>query len=171
MSGTIWMYSDRMDDWDIMFAQKSFITYREGCDYYDLTEKVMTRLAQEAGAVYKMGTRFVRIRRDVFEAIGFNLQDENILANEFDLVTGGRLQQQDLKELVPQLAEHPLVQKAFEDVQKLMPELKPEQEKDKEAEKKEPKKQSVRKKLKDEKAVEKPKKTRAAKRKKKEEER
>ena len=67
MSGTIWMYSDRMDDWDIMFAQKSFITYREGCDYYDLTEKVMIRLAQEAGAVYKMGTRFVRIRRDVFE--------------------------------------------------------------------------------------------------------
>ena len=67
MSGTIWMYSDRMDDWDILFAQKSFITYREGCDYYDLTEKVMTRLAQEAGAVYKMGTRFVRIRRDVFE--------------------------------------------------------------------------------------------------------
>ena len=67
MSGTIWMYSDRMDDWDIMFAQKSFITYREGCDYYDLTEKVMTRLAQEAGAVYKMGNRFVRIRRDVFE--------------------------------------------------------------------------------------------------------
>ena len=46
MSGTIWMYSDRMDDWDILFAQKSFITYREGCDYYDLTEKVMTRLAR-----------------------------------------------------------------------------------------------------------------------------
>jgi len=98
-----------------------------------------------------------------------NLQDENILANEVDLVTGERLQQQDLKELVPQLAEHPLVQKAFEDVQKLMPELKPDQEKDKEAEKKEPKKQSVRKKLKDEKAVEKPKKTRTAKSKKKEE--
>ena len=76
---------------------------------------------------------------------------------------------EETKELVPQLAEHPLVQKAFEDVQKLMPELKPEQEKDKEAEKKEPKKQSVRKKLKDEKATEKPKKTRTAKSKKKEE--
>lgn len=110
-------------------------------------------------------------RMNGIKAIGFNLQDENILANEFDLVTGGRLQQQDLKELVPQLAEHPLVQKAFEDVHKLMPELKPEQEKDKEAEKKEPKKQSVRKKLKDEKAAEKLKKTRTAKSKKKEEER
>lgn len=108
-------------------------------------------------------------RMNGIKAIGFNLQDENILTNEFDLVAGGRLQQQDLKELVPQLAEHPLVQKAFEDVQKLMPELKPEQEKDKEAEKKEPKKQSVRKKLKDEKATEKPKKTRTAKSKKKEE--
>ena len=110
-------------------------------------------------------------RMNGIKAIGFNLQDENILANEFDLVTGGRLQQQDLKELVPQLAEHPLVQKAFDDVQTLMPELKSEQEKDKEAEKKEPKKQSVRKKLKDEKATEKLKKTRTAKSKKKEEER
>ncbi len=57
------------------------------------------------------------------KAIGFNLQDENILANEFDLVTGGKLQQQELKDLVPQLAQHPLVQKAFDDICKLMPEL------------------------------------------------
>ncbi|SKC04289.1 hypothetical protein SAMN06296386_11529 [Lachnospiraceae bacterium] len=68
MSGKIWMYSDQIDDWDVLFAQKAFITYREGCDYYDLTSKVMIRLAQEAGAVYKIGNRCVRIRRDVFEA-------------------------------------------------------------------------------------------------------
>lgn len=49
MSGTIWMYSDRLDDWDVLFAQRTFITYQQGCDYYDLTPRVMTRLAEEAG--------------------------------------------------------------------------------------------------------------------------
>jgi hypothetical protein len=68
MSGTIWMYSDQMDDLDVLFAQRTFITYQQGCDYYDLTPRVMTRLAEEAGAVYKFGTKFVRIRRDIFEA-------------------------------------------------------------------------------------------------------
>ena len=67
MSGLIWRYSQYLDDWDIMFAQKAFITYREGCDYYDLTPRVIVRLAQEAGAVYKLGNKFVRIRRDIFE--------------------------------------------------------------------------------------------------------
>lgn len=53
MSGTIWMYSDRMDDWDILFAQKSFITYREGCDYYDLTEKVMAESNHNHSGFYR----------------------------------------------------------------------------------------------------------------------
>lgn len=66
MSGTIWMYSDLMDDWDILFAQKSFVTYREGCDYYDLTEKVMTRLAKEAGATIRIG-RIVMIDTDILD--------------------------------------------------------------------------------------------------------
>ena len=66
MSGTIWMYSDRMDDWDILFAQKSFVTYWEGCDYYDLTEKVMTRLAKEAGATIWIG-RIVMIDTEILD--------------------------------------------------------------------------------------------------------
>jgi hypothetical protein len=140
----------------------------ECSEFHSMGEFNENLTLEQAVEIYKL---IPSDRMNGIKAIGFNLQDENILANEFDLVTGGRLQQQDLKELVPQLAEHPLVQKAFEDVQKLMPELKPEQEKDKEAEKNEPKKQSVRKKLKDEKAAEKPKKTRTAKSKKKEEER
>ena len=138
----------------------------ECSEFHSMGEFHENLTLEQAVEIYK---QIPADRMNGIKAIGFNLQDENILANEFDLVTGGRLQQQDLKELVPQLAEHPLVQKAFEDVQKLMPELKSEQEKDKEAEKKEPKKQSVRKKLKDEKATEKPKKTRTAKSKKKEE--
>ena len=138
----------------------------ECSEFHSMGEFHENLTLEQAVEIYK---QIPADRMNGIKAIGFNLQDENILTNDFDLVAGGRLQQQDLKELVPQLAEHPLVQKAFEDVQKLMPELKPEQEKDKEAEKKEPKKQSVRKKLKDEKATEKPKKTRTAKSKKKEE--
>lgn len=138
----------------------------ECSEFHSMGEFHENLTLEQAVEIYK---QIPADRMKGIKAIGFNLQDENVLTNEFDLVAGGRLQQQDLKELVPQLAEHPLVQKAFEDVQKLMPELKPEQEKDKEAEKKEPKKQSVRKKLKDEKATEKPKKTRTAKSKKKEE--
>lgn len=57
------------------------------------------------------------------KAIGFHLNDENLPVNEFDLVNGNRLQLQEMKDLFPRLAEHPAVQKAFADIQKLMPEL------------------------------------------------
>ncbi len=30
MFGTIWMFSDQIDDEDILFAQRSFITYGKG---------------------------------------------------------------------------------------------------------------------------------------------
>lgn len=68
MSGQIWKYSDKLDEWDLEFAQKQFITYREGIEYYGLTEKSIVRLAREAGAVYKIDSKMVRIRRDLFEA-------------------------------------------------------------------------------------------------------
>ncbi len=68
MKGNIWKYSDQLDDWDIYFAQKSFITYKDGCDYYDLSEKKMARIAMESGAVYKIGSKFVRIKREIFES-------------------------------------------------------------------------------------------------------
>ncbi len=68
MSGNIWKYSGELDDWDIEFAQKDFITYREGCDYYHVTERVLERLARNAGAIYKMGNRFIRIKRSTLEA-------------------------------------------------------------------------------------------------------
>ena len=57
------------------------------------------------------------------KAIGFHLNDESLPVNEFDLVNGNRLQLQELKDLFPQLAAHPAVQKAFAHIQKLMPEL------------------------------------------------
>ncbi len=66
MSGCIWKFSQYLDEEDIMFAQKFFITYKQGCDYYGLNEKPMARMAWASGAVYKIGKR-VLIRRDIFE--------------------------------------------------------------------------------------------------------
>lgn len=66
MSGNIWMFSDQIDDVDLEFAKKAFITYRMGREYYGLGEKPMIRLAWESGAVYKIGKK-VLIRRDIFE--------------------------------------------------------------------------------------------------------
>ena len=68
MSGEVWKFSDKIDDVDLAFLQKEFITCLEGQEYYGLGEKPFIRIAREAGAVYKMGRRFVRINRKQFEA-------------------------------------------------------------------------------------------------------
>lgn len=67
MSGNACMFSDQIDDEDLLMLQKDFITYYEGADYYGLGLKVFTRMAHEAGAIYKMG-KMVRIKRSIFEA-------------------------------------------------------------------------------------------------------
>ena len=56
----------RIDDVDIEILQRDFITYYEGADYYGLGLKIFTRMAHEAGAVYKIG-KMVRIKREIFE--------------------------------------------------------------------------------------------------------
>lgn len=66
MSGCIWMFSDRIDDADLEFAQHDFITYRMGREYYGLGEKPMIRMAWASGAVYKVGKK-VLIKREIFE--------------------------------------------------------------------------------------------------------
>lgn len=67
MSGNLWMFSDKLDDQDILFAQHNFITYNMGSEYYGMSVKVFTRLAREAGAAYKIG-KMVRVNREIFEA-------------------------------------------------------------------------------------------------------
>ena len=67
MSGNLWMFSDMLDDEDIEILKHEFITYYQGADYYGLGLKVFTRLAHEAGAVYKIGKK-VLIRRTIFDA-------------------------------------------------------------------------------------------------------
>lgn len=66
MSGNLWMFSDMLDDEDIEMLKRDFITYYQGADYYGLGLKVFTRMAHEAGAVYKIGKK-VLIRRTIFD--------------------------------------------------------------------------------------------------------
>lgn len=66
MSGNLWMFSNMLDDEDIEMLKRDFITYYQGADYYGLGLKVFTRMAREAGAVYKIGKK-VLIRRSIFE--------------------------------------------------------------------------------------------------------
>ena len=67
MSGNIWKFSDQLDDADIAFARREFITYKMGAEYYGLTDKQMWTKAQTSGAVYKIGSKMVRIKRNIFE--------------------------------------------------------------------------------------------------------
>ena len=67
MSGNVWMFSDLIDDWDLDILQRDFVTYNIGAEYYGLGMKPFTRIAHEAGAVYKLGKR-VLIKRSIFEA-------------------------------------------------------------------------------------------------------
>lgn len=66
MSGNLWMFSDMLDDEDIEMLKRDFITYYQGADYYGLGLKMFTRMAHEAGAVYKIGKK-VLIRRSIFD--------------------------------------------------------------------------------------------------------
>lgn len=67
MNGNLWKVSDLLDENDIRFAQKAFFDFRSGYEYYGLTEKVIKRIAGEAGALYKIHTSY-RVRRETFEA-------------------------------------------------------------------------------------------------------
>lgn len=66
MSGNLWMFSDMLDDEDIEMQKHDFITLYQGADYYGLGLKSFTRMAREAGAVYKIGKK-VLIRRTIFD--------------------------------------------------------------------------------------------------------
>lgn len=66
MSGNLWMFSDQLDEADAVMMQKDFITLNDGAEYYGLGMKPFTRIAREAGAVYKIG-KMVRIRRSILE--------------------------------------------------------------------------------------------------------
>ena len=66
MSGNVWMFYHQIDDEDMEFMTSEFVTYSMACDYYRLGLKPLTRMAHEAGSVYKIGKK-VLIRRNIFE--------------------------------------------------------------------------------------------------------
>lgn len=76
MSGNLWRISHQLDDEDLEMARREYITYYQGADYYRLGLKMFTRLAHEAGAVYKYCRR-VMVKRDIFEAYLREIFDEN----------------------------------------------------------------------------------------------
>ena len=81
MSGNLWMFSDKLDDEDIEILKHAFITYYQGADYYGLGLKMFTRLAHEAGAVYKIGKK-VLIRRTLFDEYLRKLYRKELEAEE-----------------------------------------------------------------------------------------
>ena len=66
MTGNSWKFSDQLDDEDLIFMQRDFITLWMAKDYYEIGEKPFRRLASQAGAIYKIG-KMVRINRVILE--------------------------------------------------------------------------------------------------------
>ena len=67
MSGSVWMFSDQIDDEDMDFMRHEFVTYSMASDYYGLGLKTVTRMAHECGAIYKIG-RKILIRRSILKS-------------------------------------------------------------------------------------------------------
>ena len=76
MSGNLWKFSDQLDDVDAIMIQKDYVKLKEGADYYNFSLKVFTKIAREAGAVYKIG-KMVRVRRDILEEYLRCIQSKN----------------------------------------------------------------------------------------------
>ena len=58
MSGSVWMFSDQIDDEDMGFMRHEFVTYSMASDYYGLGLKPVTRMAHECAQFIKSGERF-----------------------------------------------------------------------------------------------------------------
>jgi len=78
---------------------------------------------QEAVELYQ---KIPAERMSGIKAIGISIKDADGFSHEWDLVRGGKLQLEEMKEFVPQMAGNPSVQKAAEKIQDLMPKLRQE---------------------------------------------
>ena len=75
---------------------------------------------QQAVDIYKL---IPSDRMNGVKTIGFAIKDDNLLANEYNLVVGNRLNVQEMKDILPELAAHPQVVKAADEKPKFMPKL------------------------------------------------
>ena len=64
MHGKVWMFSNLIDDEDLAFLQREFVSYQQAMDYYGLGYKPVVRLSHISGSVYKIGKK-VLIRRSI----------------------------------------------------------------------------------------------------------
>ena len=63
MRGNAWKVSDQLDDIDLAFLRRDFVTIKIAKDYYGIGERQLIRKAHEAGAVYKFGKLVLFNRR------------------------------------------------------------------------------------------------------------
>ncbi len=79
MSGNIWKFSQYLDDEDLVFAQKQFVTYKIAGEYYGINQKPLIRMAWESGSVYKIGKKVLISRRIFEEFLRNNQRSETVL--------------------------------------------------------------------------------------------
>ena len=66
MHSKVWMFSHLIDDEDLAFLQREFVSYQQAIEYYGLGYKPIVILSHKSGSVYKIGKK-VLIRRSIFE--------------------------------------------------------------------------------------------------------
>lgn len=103
-------------------AEKEPISFyvAECGEFHSMGEFHENLTLQQAVDIYKS---IPSDRMNGVKTIGFVIKDDQLLANEYDLVVGNRLNIQEMKDILPDLAEHPLVVKAADEITKLLPEL------------------------------------------------
>ncbi|WP_027422149.1 hypothetical protein [Lachnobacterium bovis] len=103
-------------------AEKEPISFyvAECGEFHSMGEFHENLTLQQAVDIYKSITSD---RMNGVKTNGFVINDDQLLANEYDLVVGNRLNMQEMKDILPDLAEHSLVVKAADEITKLLPEL------------------------------------------------
>lgn len=110
---------DKMQELTVGKEQVSFY-FAECSEFHSLGEFEEGLTLQEAVDLYQ---KIPAERMNGIKAIGISIRDADGFSHEWDLVRGGKLQLEEMKEFVPQMAGNPFVQKAAEEIQDLMPEL------------------------------------------------
>lgn len=110
---------DKVQELTVGKEQVSFY-FAECSEFHSLGEFEEGLTLQKAVDLYQ---KIPAERINGIKAIGISIRDADGFSHEWDLVRGGKLQLEEMKEFVPQMAGNPSVQKAAEEIQDLMPEL------------------------------------------------
>lgn len=66
MHRKVWMFSHLIDDEDLAFLQREFVSYQQVMEYYGLSYEPIVRLSHISESIYKIGKK-VLIRRSILE--------------------------------------------------------------------------------------------------------